>query len=60
MNDFERFEELIKNGAGCISIVTYEEGYVLDIARSAAMGLGRRLSKRLYRHCMRHIQRSRM
>ena len=41
MNDFERFEELIKNGAGCISIVTYEEGYALDIARSAAMGLGR-------------------
>ena len=41
MNDFERFEELINNGAGCISIVTYEEGYALDIARSAAMGLGR-------------------
>lgn len=32
MNDFERFEELINNGAGCISIVTYEEGYALDIA----------------------------
>jgi AAA+ superfamily predicted ATPase len=41
MNDFERFEQLIKNGAGCVSIVTYEEEYALDIVRSAAMGLGR-------------------
>jgi ATP-dependent 26S proteasome regulatory subunit len=41
MNDFERFEEMVNNGAGCISIVTYEEGYAVDIARSAAMGLGR-------------------
>ncbi|MFA5783303.1 MAG: AAA family ATPase [Phycisphaerae bacterium] len=43
MNDFERFEQLIRNGAGCVSIVTYEESYALDIARSAAMGLGRDL-----------------
>ena len=41
MNDFERFEQLVKGGTGCVSIVTYEEAYALDIVRSAAMGLGR-------------------
>jgi AAA+ superfamily predicted ATPase len=43
MNDFERFEDVIKGGAKCISVVTYEESYIIDIARSAAMNLGRDL-----------------
>jgi SpoVK/Ycf46/Vps4 family AAA+-type ATPase len=43
MNDFERFEEVIKGGAKCISIVTYEESYALDIIRSAALNLKRDL-----------------
>lgn len=41
MDDIERFEKLIASGYGCISIVTDEEQYALEIARQAAMALKR-------------------
>ncbi|MBN1508050.1 MAG: AAA family ATPase [Sedimentisphaerales bacterium] len=41
MNDFERFEQLIQSGAYCISIVTYEERYALEIVRKTAAKLKR-------------------
>ncbi|MBN2136329.1 MAG: AAA family ATPase [Sedimentisphaerales bacterium] len=41
MTDFERFEELISGRYRCISIVTYEERYAVEIVRQAAMGLER-------------------
>jgi len=43
MDDFERFEELIKGGYCCISIVTHEEHYALEIVRKAAQNLKRDL-----------------
>ncbi len=43
MNDYERFEQLIKSGEGCISITSYEEDYALDIVRDTAMKLNRDL-----------------
>lgn len=43
MNDFARFEQLISNGCCCISIVTYEEKYALEIARQAARNLKRNM-----------------
>lgn len=41
MDDFKRFEQLITGGYCCISIVTYEEQYALEIVRQAALGLNR-------------------
>jgi len=41
MNDFERFEQLVNSGYSCVSIVTHEEHYALDIVRSAARKLQR-------------------
>jgi len=41
MDDFERFEELVNGRYHCISIVTYEERYALEIVRQAALGLKR-------------------
>ncbi len=43
MNDYERFEKLIAGGYSCISIVTDEEQYALDIIRKAARKFGRDL-----------------
>lgn len=43
MDDIERFEQFIKDGYCCVSIVTYEEQYALEIIRQAAMNLGRDL-----------------
>ncbi|MDH4239378.1 MAG: AAA family ATPase [Phycisphaerae bacterium] len=43
MNDIERFTKLITGGYCCISIVTYEEQYALEIVRQAALGLNRDL-----------------
>lgn len=39
MNDFERFEQLIRGGSYCISIVTHEERYALEIIRKTAARL---------------------
>jgi hypothetical protein len=36
MNDFEQFEQLIESGIYCISIVTQEERYALEIIRKTA------------------------
>lgn len=41
MNDFERFEQLITGGNCCISIVTHEERYALELVRQAAMKVKR-------------------
>ena len=41
MNDFEQFEQLIQRGYGCISIVTHEERYALEIIRKTALKLKR-------------------
>ena len=41
MNDFERFEQALKSGVSCISIVTYEEGYALEVIRQSVLGSGR-------------------
>jgi MoxR-like ATPase len=41
MEDFERFEQLVKGGYCCISVVTYEERYALEIVRAAAKNLKR-------------------
>ena len=41
MNDFERFEQLIQAGAYCVSIVTLEERYALEIVRKTADKLKR-------------------
>ena len=43
MEDVERFKKLIKGGDSCISIVTYEERYTLDIIRYAALDLKRNM-----------------
>jgi len=43
MNDFERFEQVMSGGACCISIVTHEEKYALELARQAAKRLERDL-----------------
>ena len=43
MNDFEGFEKLITGGYSCISIITDEEDYALDIIRAAARKFGRDL-----------------
>ena len=39
MNDFERFEQLIRSGSYCISIVTHEERYAMEIIRKTAARL---------------------
>jgi len=41
MDDFERFEELVNGRYRCISVVTHEERYALEIVRQAALGLKR-------------------
>ena len=41
MNDFEQFAQLIEGGYSCISIVTYEEHYALEIVRKTAEKLNR-------------------
>jgi AAA+ superfamily predicted ATPase len=41
MNDFERFSQLIEGGYSCISIVTHEEHYALEIVRKTAEKLKR-------------------
>jgi len=41
MNDFEQFEQLIEGGTYCISIVTHEERYALEIVRKTAAKLKR-------------------
>jgi hypothetical protein len=39
MSDSERFKQLVEGGDSCISIVTYEERYALDITRQVALEL---------------------
>jgi AAA+ superfamily predicted ATPase len=39
MNDVERFEQLVKSAYSCISIVTYEERYALEVIRQTALDL---------------------
>jgi AAA+ superfamily predicted ATPase len=41
MNDFEQFSQLVEGGYGCISIVTFEEHYALEIVRRTAEKLKR-------------------
>jgi hypothetical protein len=41
MNDFERFEQLIQSGTYCISVVTHEERYAMEIIRKTAARLKR-------------------
>lgn len=41
MNDFEQFGQLIESGTYCISIVTHEERYALEIIRKTAARLKR-------------------
>lgn len=43
MDDIEQFEQLISGGNCCISIVTYEEQYALEIVRQVALGLDRNM-----------------
>ena len=43
MGDVERFAKLVTGGYCCISIVTYEEQYALEIVRQSALGLNRDL-----------------
>lgn len=39
MNDTERFEQLITSGYSCISVVTYEEQYMLEVIHETALNL---------------------
>ncbi len=41
MSDFEQFEQLIEGGYSCISIITQEEHYALEIVRKTAAKLKR-------------------
>jgi len=41
MDDFDQFEQLVAGRYCCISIVTHEERYALEIVRRAALGLKR-------------------
>jgi AAA+ superfamily predicted ATPase len=41
MDDIERFEQLVRSGYCCISIVTHEERYALEIIRQTAIALNR-------------------
>lgn len=43
MEDCERLQKLIKAGYGCLSIVTHEEPYALEVVRLAALNLSRPL-----------------
>ncbi len=43
MDDIKRFEQLITGGYCCISMVTYEEQYALEIVRQVALSLNRDL-----------------
>ncbi len=38
MDDIERFEQIINSGYCCISIVTHEERYALEIVHQAILG----------------------
>jgi hypothetical protein len=35
MNDYERFEKIVSAGGGCVSIITDEEQYALDMSGTA-------------------------
>ncbi len=39
MSDTERFEQLVRSGCCCVSIVTHEERYALEIVRQTALNL---------------------
>jgi AAA+ superfamily predicted ATPase len=41
MDDIKQFEQLVKSGYCCISIITYEEQYALEIVRQTGLALGR-------------------
>ncbi len=41
MDDIERFGQLVNGGNCCISIITYEEKYALEIVHQIALGLER-------------------
>lgn len=41
MSDFQRFEQLIQAGGYCVSIITHEERYALEIVRKTAEKLKR-------------------
>jgi AAA+ superfamily predicted ATPase len=43
MGDYQQLEQLIRGGYSCISVVSHEEQYALDIARVAALSLDRPL-----------------
>ncbi|MHC4694494.1 MAG: AAA family ATPase [Planctomycetota bacterium] len=43
MDDIDRFTKLVTGGYCCISIVTYEEQYALELVRQVALGLNRDL-----------------
>jgi len=43
MDDIKRFEQLVNCGYCCISIVTHEEAYALEIVRQAVIHLERRM-----------------
>ena len=43
MGDIKRFKQLVAGGDNCISFVTYEECYALDIIRQAALDLKQKL-----------------
>lgn len=43
MADIERFQQLLKGDSHCISIVTHEEDYALEVVRSALMATKRQM-----------------
>jgi len=43
MTDIEKFEQLLKGDSHCISVVTHEEDYALEIVRSALMPTKRQM-----------------
>ena len=43
MDDIERFEQLINGGNCCISVITFEEQYALEIVRQVTLGLERNM-----------------
>ena len=43
MNDIDRLSQLVTAGYPCISIVTYEEQFALEIVRQASISLKRDL-----------------
>ena len=43
MDDSRQLEKLIKSGYSCLSVVTHEEPYALEVVRQTALNLGRPL-----------------